>query len=41
VKEAVRVWLAVQPETFFSEGIMKLVQGWTNCVEKQGEYVEK
>ena len=28
-------------ETFFSEGIRKLVQRWTKCVEKQGDYVEK
>ena len=40
MKEAVHAWLAVQPKTF-SEGIRKLVQRWTKCVEKQGEYVEK
>jgi hypothetical protein len=40
VKEAVHAWLAAQPKTF-SEGIKKLVQRWTKCVEKQGDYVEK
>ena len=41
VKEAVHAWLAAQPKTFFSKGIRKLVQQWTKCVEKQGDYVEK
>jgi hypothetical protein len=41
VKEAVHAWLAAQPKTFFSEGNRKLVQRWTKCVEKQGDYVEK
>ncbi|PNF22874.1 hypothetical protein B7P43_G14964, partial [Cryptotermes secundus] len=41
VKEAVHARLAAQPKTFFSEGIRKLVQRWTKCVEKQGDYVEK
>ena len=41
MKEAVHVWLAAQPKTFFSEGIKKLVQRWKKCIEKQGDYVEK
>jgi hypothetical protein len=44
VKEAVHAWLVAQPKTFFSffsEGIRKLVQRWTKCVEQQGDYVEK
>jgi hypothetical protein len=41
VKEAVHAWLAAQPKTFFSDGIRKLVQRWTKCGEKQGDYVEK
>ena len=41
VKEPVDAWLAAQPKTFFSEGIRKLVQRWTKCVEKQGNYIEK
>ena len=40
VKEGVHAWLSAQPKTF-SEDIRKLVQRWTKCVEKQGEYVEK
>lgn len=41
VKEAVHSWLAAQPKTFFYEGIRKLVERWTKCIEKQGDYVEK
>ena len=41
VKEAMHAWLAAQPKTFFSEGIRKLVQRWTKCVEKQKDYAEK
>ncbi|PNF25925.1 hypothetical protein B7P43_G10027 [Cryptotermes secundus] len=40
VKEAVLAWLTAQPKTF-SEGIRKLVQRCTKCVEKRGDYVEK
>jgi hypothetical protein len=41
VKEAVHVWLATQPKIFFSEGIQKLVDHWTMCVEKDGDCIEK
>ena len=41
LKEAVHVWLAAQPKTFFSEGIKKLVQRWKKCIEMQEDYVEK
>jgi len=42
LKEAVHVWFAAQPKTFFLfEGIKKLVQRWKKCIEKQGDYVEK
>ena len=41
VKHAVHAWLAAQPKTFFSEGISKLVQRWTKCVEKPRDYAEK
>jgi hypothetical protein len=27
--------------TFFVEGIRKLVDRWTKCIEKEGDYVEK
>ena len=30
-----------QVELFFLEGIRKLVDRWTKCVAKQGDYVEK
>ena len=40
VKEAVHAWLDAQTKTF-SEGIIKLVQRWTKCIEKQEDYVKK
>ena len=41
VMEAVQSWLKATPKSFFLEGIRKLVDRWVNCVEKQGDYVEK
>jgi hypothetical protein len=41
VMEAVQSWLGDTPESFFLEGIHKLVDRWTKCVAKQGDYVEK
>jgi hypothetical protein len=41
VIEAVQSWLKATPESFFLEGIRKLVERWTKCVTKQGDYVEK
>jgi hypothetical protein len=38
---AVHKWLRDQPKTFFLEGIHKLVDRWTKCIEKEGDYVEK
>jgi hypothetical protein len=32
---------SLQPKTFFSEGIRKLVQQWTWWIEKSGDYIEK
>ena len=40
VKEAEYAWLAAQPKTLFLEGIRMLVQRWTKCIEKQGDYDE-
>jgi len=37
VKEAVHEWLAAQPNTFFSEGIQKLLERWNKCIAKHGE----
>jgi hypothetical protein len=33
-------WLRDQPKTFV-EGIRKLVDRWTKCIEKEGDNVEK
>jgi len=41
VIEAVQSWLKVTSKSFFLEGIRKLVDRWTKCVAKQGDYVEK
>jgi len=41
VMEAVQSWLKATPKSFFPAGIRKLVDRWTKCVEKQGDYVEK
>jgi len=41
VMEAVHSWLQTTPKIFFLEGIRKLVDRWTKCVAKQGDYVEK
>jgi hypothetical protein len=39
--QAVHKWLRDQPKTFFVEGIHKLVDRWTKCIEKEGDYVGK
>jgi hypothetical protein len=41
VKQAVHRWFRRQPETFFSDGIEKLVDHYKKCVELQGDNVEK
>ena len=41
VMEAVQSWLKATSKSFFLEGIRKLVDSWTKCVAKQGDYVEK
>ena len=34
-------WQVNSRLSFFLEGIRKLVDSWTKCVAKQGDYVEK
>jgi len=41
VMEAVLSWLKATPKSLFLEGTPKLVDRWTKCVAKQGDYVEK
>jgi hypothetical protein len=41
VMEAVQSRLKATPKSSFLEGIHKLVDRWTKCVTKQGDYVEK
>jgi len=41
VMEAVQSCLKAMPKSFFLEGIHKLVDRWSKCVAKQGDYVEK
>jgi hypothetical protein len=38
--QEVHKWLRDQPKTFV-EGVRKLVDRWTKCIEKEGDYVEK
>ncbi|KAJ4440630.1 hypothetical protein ANN_08777 [Periplaneta americana] len=40
VKSAVHQWLCVQPKTFYSDGIKKLVGCWEKYIEKLGDYKE-
>jgi hypothetical protein len=35
--QTVHKWLRDQPKTFFVEGIRKLVDRWTKCIEKEGD----
>jgi hypothetical protein len=39
--EVVQSWLETMPKSFFLEGIRKLVDRWTKCDAKQGDFVEK
>jgi hypothetical protein len=39
--QEVHKWLRDQPKTFIVEGIRKLVDRWTKCIEKDRDYVEK
>jgi hypothetical protein len=39
--QAVHKLLHDQQKTFFVEGIRKLVDRWTKCIEKEGDYIEK
>jgi len=41
VKDAVHTWLRLQPKTFSADGIRKLVNCYTICSKKVGDYVEK
>jgi len=41
VMETVQSWLKTMPNSFLLEGICKLVDRWTKCVVKHGDYVEK
>ena len=41
VMEAVQSWLKATPKSFFLEGTRKLVDRWTKCVVKQGDYVKR
>jgi len=40
VMEVVQSWLKATPKSFFLEGIRKLVDRWTKCVAKRGDYVK-
>jgi hypothetical protein len=39
VMEVVQIWLKAMPKSFFLDSIHKLVDRWTKCVAKEGDYV--
>ena len=41
VKQAVTSWVKQRTPEFFIDGMRKLVLRWKNCIERQGDYVEK
>ena len=41
VKQLVPKWLCKLPKIFNSDAIQKPVDQWANCIEKQGDFVEK
>ena len=41
VMAAMQSWLKATPNSFFLEGICKLVDRWTKCVAKQGDRIKK
>jgi hypothetical protein len=41
VKETVHKWLVTQPKTFFSYVIQKLLDCWTGCAERDGDFTKK
>jgi len=41
VKKMVPKWLCTLPKIFNSDVFQKSVDQWANCIEKQGDYVEK
>jgi len=41
VKQAVTSWIKQRTPEFFIDGMRKLVLRWENCIERQGDYIEK
>ena len=41
VMSVVQTWLLATPKSFYLAGIHNLVDRWTTCVARQGDYVEK
>jgi hypothetical protein len=41
LNNAVHIWLLSQTKTFFTHGIKRLVNCYTICIEKGGDYVDK
>ena len=39
--EAVKEWLKSLDVDFFREGVFSLIQRWTKCIQRGGDYVEK
>jgi hypothetical protein len=41
VKDVMHMWLHMQPETFFADGIRKLMYQSNKCAEKLRNYIKK
>lgn len=41
VQRAVQIWIRQTPNSFFQDGILKLVPRWQKCIAVHGDYVEK
>jgi hypothetical protein len=41
VQRAVQIWIRQTPNSFFHNGILKLVPRWQKCIAVRGDYVDK
>jgi hypothetical protein len=41
IKDVAHIWLHVEEETFFADGVWKLLDQSNKCVEKQSDCCEK
>ena len=41
VISAVEEWFESHPKSYYAQGLLKVKERWQNCVDMQGDYVEK